>query len=220
MMWEHRNLTLRIVRMLLSCILRWITALWCGEHRLPTILRLWGLLNRALHRLLHGTHYSLLWLWRHLSGCCLRLYSLLCRLRYHILWLCHLWSRCRSLFHHLEERSLVHRLLLCGNLLVYLLLLVGSGIHTSLLECGDGILMILGCDKFLSLLHMLLVLLTLLLLLFGFLGFGILCRLAVGSSLICLLLELHQIGDKPRSLAYRLHYVLQELCIHLFGSAR
>ena len=39
MMWEHRNLTLRIVRMLLSCILRWITALWCGEHRLPAILR-------------------------------------------------------------------------------------------------------------------------------------------------------------------------------------
>lgn len=220
MMWEHRNLTLWIVMMLLSCILRWITALWCGEHRLPAILRLWRLLNRSLYQLLHGTHYRLLWLWRHLSWSCLRLDSLLCRLRCYILRLCHLWSRCRSLFHHLEERALVHRLLLCGNLLIYLLLLVGSGIHTSLLECGDGILMILGCDKFLSLLHMLLVLLTLLLLLFGFLGLGILCRLAVGSGLICLLLELHQIGDKSRSLAYRLHDVLQELCIHLFGSAR
>ena len=115
---------------------------------------------------------------------------------------------------------MVHRLLLCGNLLIYLLLLVGSGIHTSLLECGDGILMILGSDKLLCLLHMLLVLLTLLLLLLGLLGLGILCRLAVGSSLVCLLLELHQIGDKPRSFAYRLHDVLQELCIHLFGSAR
>ena len=115
-MWEHRNLTRRIVRMLLSCILRWITALWCGEHRLPAILRLWGLLDRSLHRLLHGTHYRLLWLWRHLSWCCLWLDSLLCRLRCHILRLCHLWSRCRSLFHHLEERALVHRLLLCGNL--------------------------------------------------------------------------------------------------------
>ena len=85
MMWEHRNLTLRIVRMLLSCILRWITALWYGEHRLPAILMLWSLLDRSLHRLLHGTHYSLLWLWRHLSGCCLWLDSLLYRLRCPIL---------------------------------------------------------------------------------------------------------------------------------------
>ena len=206
--------------MLLSCISRLISALWYGEHRLSAILRLWGLRNRSLHRLLHGTHYSLLWLWRHLSWCCLRLDSLLCRLRCHILRLYHLWSRCRSLFHHIEERALVHRLLLLGNLLIHLLLLVGSGIHTSLLECGDGIFMILGCDKLLSLLHMLLVLLTLLLLLFGLLSLGILCRLAVGSSLICLLLELHQIGDKSRSLAYRLHDVLKELCIHLFGSSR
>ena len=107
-MWEHRNLTLRIVRMLLPHILRWITALLrSGILRLRLILRLCSLLNRSLHRLLHGTHYRLLWLWRHLSRCCLRLDSLLhrllCRLWSHILRLYRLWSRCRSLFHHLEE---------------------------------------------------------------------------------------------------------------------
>ena len=90
MMWEHRNLTLWIVRMLLPHILRRITALWHVEHRLFAILRLWLLLNRALHRLLHRSHYRLLWLWRHLSWCCLWLDSLLCRLWCYILRLCHL----------------------------------------------------------------------------------------------------------------------------------
>ena len=113
---------------------------------------------------------------------------------------------------------MVHRLLLLGNLLIHLFLLVRGSIHTSLLKCEDGILVVLGGDQFFSLLEMLLVLLTLFFLLFGLLCLGILYRLAVGRGLVCLLFKLHHIGDKSRSLAYRLHDVLQELCIHLFGS--
>ena len=79
-----------------------------------------------------------------------------------------------------------------------------------LAECGDSLAVLPGGNQFLRLLEMLLVLLAFLLLLLRLFGFFFLRRLAVGSGLVSLRLELRHVGDQSRHLLYRPGDGLQE----------
>ena len=80
--------------------------------------------------------------------------------------------------------------------------------------------MLLGCNQFLRLLHVLLVLLALLFLLLRLLGFLILRRLAVGGSLVHLLLELRHVGQESGNFLDGFGNRADESGIEFFGQPR
>ena len=194
-------------------------------------LRLWlgVILCRSLRRLLRWPHCLLLLR----TGCRSLLSSgiLLCqwplRLRLlRILWslpwllnrcggrlclrLLWLWGR---FIHQFKQAALVHCLCLFRHHLVNLLLVLRFGVKTCLPECGNRLLVVLGCDQFLRFLEVLLVFLALLLFLFRFFRFGLLCRLALGRCLLSLSLELRHVGNQSGGFLYRTCDGLQESCV-------